>query len=184
MIAREQQVIAVVDHHVEHRVMIGPAAATGAAGGFVHHDPCPAIGKPHRGGEPGKSRTDDVNCAQHQMKAWRMMIHNNRERGRRMGRRGDDQPRATQAVENQTIGLAHDARRAHGATGASHHDLVRLREVSACALDHARTNISEHGTIQHRLWIVRHDTGLAQGLRRQIKPSKHRVLVEIAQRYW
>ena len=94
-IAREQQVIAVVDHHVEYRVMIGSTAASGSAGGLVHNDPCPKGRKPHRGGEPGESRADDVDGARHQMKAWRMMIHSSRARGRWMGRRGCDQPRAT-----------------------------------------------------------------------------------------
>ena len=38
MIGREQQVIAVVDHHVERGVVVGPAAPAGLAGGLVHDD--------------------------------------------------------------------------------------------------------------------------------------------------
>ncbi len=95
MIGREQQVIAVVDHHVERRVMVGPAAPAGLAGGLVHDDVRALRRKTHRGGEPGKSGTDDVNRARHQMKACRRMIHSSRARGRWIGRRGGDQPRAT-----------------------------------------------------------------------------------------
>ena len=45
--------------------------------------------------KPGKSGTDDVDPAWHQMKACRRMIHNSRERGRWIAGRGCDQPRAT-----------------------------------------------------------------------------------------
>jgi hypothetical protein len=69
MIGREQQVVAVVDHHVERRIMIRPAAAAGLAGGFVHDDARAVRRKAHRSGEPGKSGTDDVYRARHQMKA-------------------------------------------------------------------------------------------------------------------
>ena len=69
MVGREQQVIAVVDHHVERRVMIGPAAPAGLAGGLVHHDACAARRKAHRRGKTGKSGTDDMDRLRHQMKA-------------------------------------------------------------------------------------------------------------------
>ena len=41
MIARQQQVIAVVDHHVERGIVVGPAAAAGLTGGLVHDDTLP-----------------------------------------------------------------------------------------------------------------------------------------------
>ncbi len=95
MVAREHKVIAVVDHHVQRRVVVRAATSSGLAGGLVQHDPFPARRKTNRGGEPGKSRSNDVDRARHQIKAWRMMIHSSRERGRWIGRRGCDQPRAT-----------------------------------------------------------------------------------------
>src|SRR5919204_91981 len=87
--------VAVIDDHVEQRVMVGPAAASGYAGRLVHDHTAAAPRQPHGGGKPGEPRADDVNRPRHQMKAYRMMIHNNRARGRRIGRRGGDQPRAT-----------------------------------------------------------------------------------------
>src|SRR5919109_4847920 len=87
--------VAVIDDHVERRVMVGPAAASGYAGPLVHDHTAPAPRQPHGGGKPGEPRADDVNRPRHQMKAYRMMIHNSRVRGRRIGRRGGDQPRAT-----------------------------------------------------------------------------------------
>ena len=69
MIAREQKLIAVVDHHIEQRVMVGPAAPSGPPGDLVHDDACPASRKTHRGSEPGKSRANDVDRARHQMTA-------------------------------------------------------------------------------------------------------------------
>jgi len=95
MIGRQQQVIAVVDHHVERRVVIGPAAPPGLARRLVHDDGRSAIRQTDRGCEPGEPGPNDVDLVRHQMKAWRRMIHNSRARGRWIGRRGDDQPRAT-----------------------------------------------------------------------------------------
>ena len=61
--------VAVVDHHVEQRIMIGPAAASRRAGGLVYDDGDPARRQAHGGGEPGESRADDVDGTPHQMKA-------------------------------------------------------------------------------------------------------------------
>ena len=47
MIAREQKVIAVVDHHIKQRVMVGPAAPSSRPGSLVHDDACPASCKTH-----------------------------------------------------------------------------------------------------------------------------------------
>ena len=69
MVGREQKVIAVVDHHVERRVVVGAATSARLAGGLVDDDARPARREAHRGGEPGKSGTDDVDRAGHQMKA-------------------------------------------------------------------------------------------------------------------
>ena len=83
MVAGKQKMIAVINHHVEHRVMIGSAAAARRAGGLVHDDGDAARHKAHSGGKPGEPRPNDVNRARHQKNAWRMMIHNSRARGSR-----------------------------------------------------------------------------------------------------
>lgn len=69
-IAREDQVIAVVDHHAERSVVIGPAAAAGERGCLVQHDASAASGKPHRRGKAGKSGADDMNRRSH----WQVCI--------------------------------------------------------------------------------------------------------------
>ena len=108
------------------------------------------------------------------------MIHTSRERGRWIGR-ADATSRARPGVENEPIGLRHDARRAHGAARAPRHDLVGLREMLARALDDARTDPPERRARQHRRRIARRDTGIAQRLGRQIEASEGRVFVEVAQ---
>ena len=44
MIARQHQMIAVVDRHADGAVEIGPAAAARIGGGFVHDDGAPCDG--------------------------------------------------------------------------------------------------------------------------------------------
>jgi len=99
VIGREQEVIAVIDHHVEGGIVVGAATPSGLAGSLVHGDVRPARRKPHRGGKPGQPGSDDVNGSLHrvwhQMKACRMMIHRSRTRDRWIERRGGDQPRST-----------------------------------------------------------------------------------------
>ena len=94
-IAGEQEMIAVVDHDAQCRVMIRPATSSGLAGALVHDDPPPALGETHRRSEAGQTGADDVDRSRHQTKALRRMIHDSRTRGRRIGRRGGDHPRAT-----------------------------------------------------------------------------------------
>jgi hypothetical protein len=62
-------VIAVVDHHIKQRIMVGPAAPSSRPGSLVHDDACPASGKTHGRREPGKSGANDVDGARHQMTA-------------------------------------------------------------------------------------------------------------------
>ena len=69
MIARQQQVIAVVDHHVERRIVIGAAAPAGLAGRLVDDDRLPGFAQPNGRGETGETGADDVECARHQTTA-------------------------------------------------------------------------------------------------------------------
>ena len=69
VIAREQQVIAVVDHHAELRIVIGAAAPARLPGRLMHDDALAPLGEANRGGEAGKSGTDDVDGARHQTNA-------------------------------------------------------------------------------------------------------------------
>ena len=88
LIAGQDEVVAVVDHHAQCRVMIRPAASSGLAGGLVHEAPPPALGEAHRRSEAGQTGADDVDRSRHQAKALRRMIHDSRARGTRIGRRG------------------------------------------------------------------------------------------------
>ena len=68
-IARQQQMIAVVDGEIGRAVEIGAAAATGLLGRLVHGNLPAAIGEPYSGREAGNSGADNVNCLLHQRKA-------------------------------------------------------------------------------------------------------------------
>ncbi|MET3364226.1 hypothetical protein ABIF60_005621 [Bradyrhizobium japonicum] len=68
-VARQQQMIAVVDGEIGGAVEIGTATAAGLLRRLVHSDLEAGIGDPHGGGEAGNSGTDDMSCLLHQMKA-------------------------------------------------------------------------------------------------------------------
>ena len=67
VIAREQQVIAVVDHHVELRIVIRAAAPARLARRLVHDHALAGGREPDRGGKAGEPGTDDMDRARHQM---------------------------------------------------------------------------------------------------------------------
>ena len=69
VIARQQQVIAVVDHHAELRIVIGAAAPARLSRRLVHDDALAPLAQPNRGGEAGESGADDVDGARHQTNA-------------------------------------------------------------------------------------------------------------------
>jgi hypothetical protein len=52
--------IAIVDHQPERRVVIGPAATTGLAGGLVQHNVARPAREAHCRREPGKTSADDM----------------------------------------------------------------------------------------------------------------------------
>ena len=69
VVAREQQVIAVVDHHAELRIVIRAATSARLARRLVHDDTLAPFAQANRGGEAGKPGTDDVDGARHQTNA-------------------------------------------------------------------------------------------------------------------
>src|SRR5262245_21659088 len=94
-IAGEDQVIAVVDHHAERRVVIAPAAPSGMVSSLMQRDREAAVAEANGGGEAGKSGAYDVYGARHQAIAWRSSIQSSSALGMRTGARGEPKPRAT-----------------------------------------------------------------------------------------
>src|SRR6185312_7703960 len=95
MVARQQEMVAVVDGEVGRRVEIGTATAARGLRGFVKaHEPT-GIGEPHGGGKAGDSGADNVNSLLHQMKAYRKMIPSRVILLTRTGARGAANPRSS-----------------------------------------------------------------------------------------
>ena len=59
-IARQQQVIAIVDHHAERRIEIGAAAPARLPRRLIDDDVPLAAGELHGGGEAGEAGADDM----------------------------------------------------------------------------------------------------------------------------
>lgn len=68
-VARQQQVIAIVDGEVGRGIEIGPAAAAGLLRSLVHAHLEARVGKPHRGREARNPSADNVNVLLHHRKA-------------------------------------------------------------------------------------------------------------------
>ena len=68
-VARQQQVVAVVDGQVGRRIEIGTATATRLLRRLVDMDAPIRVRQPHGCREPGNSGADDMNGVLHQMKA-------------------------------------------------------------------------------------------------------------------
>ncbi len=68
-IARQQQMVAIIDGQVGGRVEIGAAAAAGLLGRLVELHGEAGIGQPHGGREAGNSGADDMDDGRHQMNA-------------------------------------------------------------------------------------------------------------------
>ena len=64
-VAREDQVVAVVDGHAELRIEIGAAAPTELGGGLVHHHLLAPLGQDRGGGQPGEAGAHHVDRARH-----------------------------------------------------------------------------------------------------------------------
>ena len=70
-VARQHQVVAVVDHRVQLGVVIGPAAAAGLGGAFEQLHPLATPGQGHGGGEAREPRADHVDGAAQASSPWR-----------------------------------------------------------------------------------------------------------------
>jgi S-adenosylmethionine synthetase len=65
MVARQQQVVAVVDRHADGEVVIGAAAPAGLAGRLINVDAYAALDQLHGSGKAGKPSADDMDRARH-----------------------------------------------------------------------------------------------------------------------
>ncbi len=180
-IAGQQKMIAVVDHHADRGVVIGAAAAAGKSGRFVHDHGFAARAEFERGGETGKTGADNVDGACHQTRL-RNTMKRNFARGKWTFARGGANPRAISAVENEPIGLAHDARRPHHAARVLRHDRARLVELRRAPARRSRAQgFAIAGCASTVAGSVAVDARRQQVLARQIKPAHRGVLVEVAQ---
>ena len=68
-VAREQQMIAVIDGEIGRRIEIGPAAPARLLRGLVQMHLVICICQANGGREARNSSADNVNCLLHQMKA-------------------------------------------------------------------------------------------------------------------
>ena len=121
--------VAIVDGHPDRRVVIGAAAAAGESGRLVHDDAIVGRGEPQRRGQSGKAGADDVNGAGHHNEIAQYDQKNFRPRQtHRRARR--IKAACNQPVEDEPIGLPHDARRAHGAARLVRHDRAGGRKLA------------------------------------------------------
>ena len=94
VIAGQQQMIAVVDRHVDCGVVIGAAAAAGEGGRLVDHDGAALRGEPHGRGKAGEAGADDVSRSGHHTRL-RSTMRSSLAFGSFTGARGATKPRAT-----------------------------------------------------------------------------------------
>lgn len=95
MIARQQQMIAVVDGQIGCAVEIRAAAAADLLRRLVHMHDVTSICQTHASRQPGDTGTEDMNRSRHQITAYRARIINFAAVLRRTGSRGSANPRAT-----------------------------------------------------------------------------------------
>ena len=93
-IARQQQVIAVVDDHVGRAVVVLAAAATGLLCRLVNVDFKSFIREPNTRGQAGNPGADDMSFC-HQMNAYRMRMKILAALLSLTGLRGNAKPRST-----------------------------------------------------------------------------------------
>lgn len=96
-IAGQDEVIAVVDLHVEHAVMVGAATSSRLSGGIRKHDRHAAARQGHGRRQSGQSCSDDVDARPHDRPVHpktlqRATSHSNRALPMRTRRRGATQP--------------------------------------------------------------------------------------------
>ncbi len=94
-IARQHQVIAVIDRHADAAVEIRSAAATRISRGFMHDDGCTQRRRQlHRRCKARETRADNVDRARHQMIAYCTAIQDSRSPLTDTRVRGAAHPRA------------------------------------------------------------------------------------------
>ncbi len=93
VVARQHQVIAVVDDKVSVRVVIRARTSASLLHRLVHDDALAAPAQADRGGKAGEPGADDMNRARHQKIAWRRMVRMRRGLETFTGSRGAFQPR-------------------------------------------------------------------------------------------
>lgn len=93
-IARQQQMVAVVDDHVRRAIIIRTAAATGLLGRFVDMNLESFIREPNTRGQAGDPGADDMSFC-HQMNAYRMRMKIFAALLSLTGLRGRAKPRST-----------------------------------------------------------------------------------------
>ena len=68
-IARQQKMVAVVDHEIGGGVIVGARASARLLHRLMHDDTLAALAQADRGGKTGQPGSDDMNGARHQMNA-------------------------------------------------------------------------------------------------------------------
>ncbi len=91
-IARQHQVVAVVDHHAELGVQIGAAAAAGLGRALEHLHPLAASGEGHGGREAREPRADHIDGSAQPSSPWRSRIQSSSAFPSFTLRRGGAQP--------------------------------------------------------------------------------------------
>ena len=145
MVARQQQMRAVVDMHAGRGIVIGAASAAGLTRGFVHGDRDSRLRQTHGSGKAGKSGADNMNVLCHQKIAYRKTAQQQMHAvdAHALARRRKSA--LLQPVEHRRIGLGHDARRLHAGTRLPVHDGAGLAEMLARPLDQRRAGLPRFG---------------------------------------
>ena len=134
-------------------VVIGAAAAAGERRRLMHDDAPAARGKLERGRQSGEAGADNVDrCSHGRMASHEIAQHDEQEF---CARQANGRPRRRKAarhqrLENDAIGLAHDARRAHDAARALRHDRLCLAKVLLRQLDDAGAGLADRRMRQNR----------------------------------
>ena len=180
-VARQHEVIAVVDDEVGRSIVERAAAPAGLRRRLVQVDAEAGIRQPDRRGKAGHAGADDMDVGFHQMNAYRRRMDSLASLPRRTGARGDGEAAGDQQIEDAAVVLAHDARRAHELAGIAIHDLVRLLVVLSGAGDHRFTGPGQVRVSCDGGGIVGGNSGRGQRFARQIEPADRGVLVDVAQ---
>ncbi len=129
MVARQHQMVAVVDRHADGAVEIGPAAAARIGGGFVHDDLRRRRRQLHRGCKAREACTDNVDGCGSSDDGVLYRDPGQPQRTDAHARSRGLPPARHHALQHDAIDLFHDPRRFHGAARVARHDHVGLMEM-------------------------------------------------------